>query len=75
IKAALQLKNYFQVQEGDIIPYVKIRGRDGYKALQLAKLYEIDPDKYVEIIHSTLSQLLSALGISKEEIIGIKRLN
>ncbi len=75
IKAALQLKSYgYHVEEGDIIPYVKVRGRDGYKAIQLTKLYEIDPDKYIEIINSALSQLLGAFGIEWEDIIGVKKL-
>lgn len=75
IKAALQLKSYgYHVEEGDIIPYVKIKGRDGYKAIQLTKLYEIDPDKYIEIINSALSQLLGAFGVAWEDIIGIKKL-
>lgn len=75
IKAAQQLKSYgYNVQEGDIIPYVKVKGRDGYKAIQLAKLYEIDPEKYIDIISSALSQLLGALGIAWEDIIGVKKL-
>ncbi len=75
IKAAYQLKSYgYNVQEGDIIPYVKVKGRDGYKAIQLAKLYEVDPEKYIEIINSALSQLLGAFGIAWEDIIGVKKL-
>ena len=75
IKAALQLKSYgHNVQEGDIIPYIKIKGRDGYKAIQLAKLYEIDPEKYIDIISSALSQLLGAFGVEWEDIIGVHRL-
>jgi len=74
-KAAYQLKQHgYSVQEGDIIPYVKIRGRDGYKAIQLTKLYEVDPDKYIEIINSALSQLLGAFGILWEDVIGVKKL-
>ena len=75
VKAALQLKMYgYTVEEGDIITYVKVRTRDGYKAIQLAKLYEIDPDKYIEIISSALSQLLEAFGVHWEDIIGGTRL-
>lgn len=75
IKSALKLKAYFGVQAGDIIPYVKVRGRDGYKPIQLTKLYEIDPDKYVEILGSTLTQLLSSLGLSREDVTGFKTLS
>jgi len=55
VKAALQLKSYgYSVQEHDIILYVKVKGKEGYKAVQLAKLQEVDPDKYIEIINSAL---------------------
>ncbi len=75
VKAALQLKMYgYTVEEGDIITYVKVKTRDGYKAIQLAKLYEIDPDKYIEIISSALSQLLEAFGVQWDDIIGGTRL-
>ncbi|ABN69972.1 replicative DNA polymerase I [Staphylothermus marinus F1] len=71
VKAALQLKTYgYTVEEGDIITFVKIKGREGYKAIQLAKLYEVDPDKYIEIINSALSQLLEALGVEWSDIVG-----
>ncbi len=75
VKAALQLMRHgVSVQAGDIIIYVKVKSRDGYKAIQLTKLYEIDPDKYIEIIDNALSQLLSALGIESDEIKGLKKL-
>jgi len=71
VKAALQLKKYgIDVQEGDIIVLVKVRGGDGYRALQLAKQYEVDSDKYIEILRSGLEQLLLALGIKWEDIAG-----
>jgi DNA polymerase I len=76
VKAALQLRMYgYTVEEGDIITYVKIKGKDGYKAIQLTKLYEIDPDKYIDIINSALSQLLEALGVEWSDIVGTIRLS
>ncbi len=75
VKAALQLMRHgVAVEAGDIIIYVKVKSKDGYKAIQLTKLYEIDPDKYIEIIDNALSQLLSALGVESDEIKGLKKL-
>ncbi len=70
VKAALQLQQYgFSVQEGDIILFVKIKGGDGCKAVQLAHQYEVDPDKYIDALRSGLEQFLQALGIKWENII------
>ncbi|ADV65599.1 DNA-directed DNA polymerase I [Desulfurococcus mucosus] len=71
VRAAMQLANYgISVQEGDVITYVKVKGREGYKAIQLTRLHEVDPDKYVELIKSGLEQLLAALSIRWEDIVG-----
>jgi DNA polymerase I len=71
VKAAIQLKNYgLSIGENDIIAYVKVKSKDGVKAIQLAKLAEIDPDKYIESIRSSLEQLLEAIGLDWENIIG-----
>ncbi len=75
VKAAFQLKSYgVQVLAGDIITFVKVKGKDGVRAIQLAKLYEIDPDKYIEHIRSALEQLLQAFGVRWNDIIGMSRL-
>ncbi|MEZ0393902.1 MAG: DNA-directed DNA polymerase I [Desulfurococcaceae archaeon] len=72
VKAALQLMKYgFSVEENDIILYVKVKGKEGYKALQLAKLSEVDPGKYVELLRSVFEQFLGALGIRWEDVIGM----
>lgn len=69
VKAALQLRKHgISVQEGDVILLVKVKGGDGYKAIQLAKQYETDPDKYIEMMRSGLEQFLLALGIKWEDI-------
>ena len=59
---------------GDIVSFVKIRGKEGVKPVQLARIDEIDAEKYVEHLRSTLEQVLEALGISFEEIVGVKSL-
>ncbi len=75
VKAALQLKRYgVTVLPGDIIAFVKVKGKDGVKAIQLAKLYEVDPDKYIEQIRSALEQLLQAFGVNWDDIIGLSKL-
>ena len=75
VKAARQLARYGKVVEvGDIVSFVKIRGKEGVKPVQLARVDEIDSEKYVEHLRSTLEQILEALGISFEEIVGVKSL-
>lgn len=69
-RAALQLRQYgVSVQEGDDIVVVKVKGGEGYKAIQLAHQYEIDPDKYIEVLRSGLEQFLAALGLRWEDIV------
>lgn len=75
IKAARQLARLGKkVGVGDIITYVKVRSRDGVKAIQLARIDEIDQEKYVEQIKTALEQVLEALGTSFDEIIGVRLL-
>jgi DNA polymerase I len=75
VKAAIQLRNFgFDVKAGQTVSYVKVRGEDGVKAVQLARLDEIDFNKYVEIMRSTLEQLLEPAGIDFEGIVGISSL-
>ena len=69
VKAALQLMKYgVNVQEGDVIVVVKVKGGDGFKAIQLTRQYEVDPDKYIELFRSSLEQFLLALGIKWDDI-------
>jgi len=71
VKAALQIVKFGKkVEPGDIIAYVKVRGGEGVKHIQLARIDEIDDEKYLEHMKSTFEQLLDALGMSFEEIIG-----
>lgn len=75
VKAALQLQRYgVQVAPGDVITFVKVRGKDGVKPIQLAKVGEIDPQKYLEAMKSALEQLFTPFNISWEEIVGSHRL-
>jgi len=71
VKAARQLARLGKrVEVGDIISYVKTRGREGVKPVQLARIDEVDTEKYVEYMRTALEQVLEALGISFDEIVG-----
>ncbi len=69
VKAAQQLKEAgVQVLPRDIIMFVKVKTKDGVKAVQLAKLNEVDSEKYLDAVRSTFEQILKALGVSWDEI-------
>lgn len=71
VKAALQLKSLgYSVRPGDIIIYVKTTGKDGVKPIQLARIDEIDPNKYIEYLRTSLEQVLDAFGIEFESVMG-----
>ena len=63
-----------KIGAGSIIRYVKIRREPGVKLLALASLDEIDVEKYVEHIRTTFEQVLDALDISFDEIVGVSKL-
>ncbi|MFX0188653.1 MAG: DNA-directed DNA polymerase I [Candidatus Hodarchaeota archaeon] len=77
VRAALELKaaTKKEFQKGEVISFIKSKGPIGAKALELAKLQDIDIKKYRELLQSALEQVLDALGISFEEIKGIKRMD
>jgi DNA polymerase, archaea type len=73
VKAALILKKIgYEMKAGDLISYVKVL--KGVKPVQIASNSEIDVDKYVEYLHSTFDQILDALGLDFDEIIGLTKL-
>ncbi|MEB2836180.1 MAG: DNA-directed DNA polymerase I [Desulfurococcales archaeon] len=75
VKAALQLERYgVKVGRGDIIAFVKVRGGLGVKPVQLAAMREIDTSKYLEHLRSAFEQMLTAFGISWDDITGLKSL-
>ncbi|AFH42863.1 DNA polymerase I [Fervidicoccus fontis Kam940] len=75
VKAALQLKPFNKaLARGDIISYVKVKGKDGVKTVELAKLSDIDIEKYLDIARTTFEQILKTINISWEEIEGVARL-
>ncbi len=71
VKAAKQLRRYgVLVGKGDTIYYVKTRTRDKVKAIQLAKLDDVNINEYIDTMKSVLQQLLMPFSIEWEEIAG-----
>ena len=62
-------------QKGETVSFIKSKGSIGAKAIELAKLQDIDTNKYKELLKSALEQVLDALGITFEEIRGIKKMD
>ncbi|MFX0139426.1 MAG: DNA-directed DNA polymerase I [Candidatus Hodarchaeota archaeon] len=77
VRAALEVKEITgkEYQKGETISIVLTRGTNGARAKELAKLQDIDSKKYKERLKSALEQVLDALGISFDEIRGIKKLD
>ncbi|MEL9990340.1 MAG: DNA-directed DNA polymerase I [Thermoproteus sp.] len=59
---------------GDVITYVKTRDPLGVKPVQLARIDEIDDRKYIELMATTIEQVLEALGFTMEELRGVGKL-
>jgi DNA polymerase I len=75
VKAALLLKKMgYEMKAGDLISFVKVLKEPRVKPVQIASNSEIDVDKYVAYLHSTFDQILDALGLDFEEIIGLTKL-
>jgi len=75
VKAALQLEERnHKLKAGDLISFVKVVKEPHVKPIQLASNSEIDVEKYVGYLHSTFDQVLDALGLDFNEIIGLTKL-
>jgi len=75
VKAAKQLEGKgFEVKSGELIAFVKVIGEQGVKPIQLARVDEIDVQKYMEYLRSTFEQVLDALGVEFEDLVGVKKL-
>ena len=62
-------------QKGETISFIKSKGTSGAKAIELAKLQDIDTKKYKDLLKSAFEQVLDALGITFDEIRGIKKMD
>jgi DNA polymerase I len=75
VKAADILKKRgYELKAGDLISFVKVVKEPHVKPVQLASNSEIDVDKYVGYLQSTFDQVLDALGLDFNEIIGLTKL-
>ncbi|MGQ9550993.1 MAG: DNA-directed DNA polymerase I [Candidatus Bathycorpusculaceae bacterium] len=75
VKAARILKeNGVELKAGDLISFVKVVKEPHVKPVELATRNEIDVDKYIAYLHSTFDQVLDALGLDFDEIIGLTKL-
>ena len=75
VKAAKILaKSGVEIRAGDRINFVKTIREPHVKPVELAVKNEVDVDKYVAYLQSTFEQVLDALGLSFDEIIGLTKL-
>jgi len=75
VKAARKLMNRgVAVVPGDIIAYIRTRDSDGVEPLEFARKDQVDADKYIEYLISTFEQVLDALGIEFDKVIGVTSL-
>jgi len=75
VKAASLLeKGGKEIKAGDTIRFVKVIKEPHVKPVELATKNEVDVDKYVDYLRSTFDQILDALGLEFDEIIGLTRL-
>ncbi len=75
VKAAKSLQQSgIEVRGGDLIRFVKTIREPHVKPVELATKNEVDVDKYIAYLHSTFDQVLDALGLSFDEIIGLTKL-
>jgi DNA polymerase I len=75
VKAAKILQeNGAELKAGDLISFVKTTREPHVKPVGLVTKNEVDVDKYVAYLHSTFDQVLDALGLDFDEIIGLTKL-
>jgi DNA polymerase I len=64
-----------EIKAGEIIQYVKTKNPPYVKPVELARVDEVDSDKYIEYAQSMFDQLLDALDFSFDEIMGATTLD
>ncbi len=75
VKAARILQeNGKELHSGDLISFVKVIREPHVKPVELTSRNEVDVDKYIAYLHATFDQVLDALGLSFDEIIGLTKL-
>lgn len=66
----LQSKKGVKIEKGQIIEFIKVRGKEGVMPVELAQKSQVDIDKYMDTLRSTFEQVLDALGLDYDEIMG-----
>jgi DNA polymerase I len=85
VTAARMLKDKnVEMKAGDLVSFVKVKPREmlvrgkrdmvSVMPVEFASDSEVDVDKYVAYLQSTFEQVLDALGLEFEEIIGLTKL-
>jgi DNA polymerase, archaea type len=76
VQAALILQSSGkELKAGDLISFVKVNSnKERVKPVELTYKNEIDTDKYIAYLQSTFDQVLDALGLNFDEIIGLTKL-
>ena len=75
VKAAKILQaSGIELRAGDLISFVKTIKDPHVKPVELAIKSEVDINKYTAYLHSTFDQVLDALGLDFDEIIGLTKL-
>ncbi len=62
-----------RIVPGQVIRFVKVRGREGVMPLELASKGSIDREKYIEMMRSTFEQILDSLDMDFNEIMRGKK--
>jgi DNA polymerase I len=70
----LENKKNLELRAGDLVSFVKVVNAPHVKPVEMALKREVDMDKYVEYMQSTFDQVLDALGLDFEEILGLTKL-
>ena len=68
----LEQQLHRKIGSGDIIQFVKTKGSEGVLPVELAKHSDISIKKYKEQIESIFEQVFDALGLSFDELYGMK---
>ena len=63
-----------ELRAGDMISFVKTIREPHVKPVELTSRNEVDVDKYIAYLQSTFDQVLDAVGLSFDEIIGLTKL-
>lgn len=76
VKAAMMLRREgVEMGKGDIVSFVKTRDSVGVRPVALAKLGEVDTNKYLDYVKTAFEQMLQAFGVRWEEMSGVRRLD